>query len=222
MKFKKTLLAVSMAGLLTTGCSLSENARTAIGAGVGAVAGAVIGHQVNDKNGRYVGAVLGALAGGAIGKYMDSQQQRLEKALASSGITVTRVDKNTIKLNVPNSLTFAVNKSRLNSGAHGSLNSIAAVVNKYNKTAIHVLGFADSDGDSNYNLDLSKRRSESAGNYLASQGVVAGRIVATGYGETHPVASNSTRDGKAQNRRVEIYIKAIEKGNEQAAYASIY
>ncbi len=166
MKSKKTLLAISIASILTTGCTVTENQRTAIGAGIGAVAGGLLGHQFDNKRGRYVGAVLGALAGGAIGKYMDSQQEKLEKALASSGISVIRVDKTTIKLNIPHSLTFAVDKANLNPNAYGSLNSIASVINKYNKTALHVIGFADSDGKADYNIDLSKRRAEAVYNML--------------------------------------------------------
>lgn len=221
MRFQKTILAVTLSSTLV-GCTLTANQRTAIGALGGAVVGGVVGHQIDGKSGRYVGAVLGALAGGAIGHYMDSQQEKLEKALASSGISVTRIDKSTIKLNIPNSITFAVNKANLNPNVHGHLNQLAAIFNEYDKTAIHVLGFADSTGDANYNVQLSQRRAQSAANYLASQGVVSGRMVTTGYGAAYPIASNSTAAGKAQNRRVEIYIRAIESGKEQAAYAPIY
>lgn len=221
MKFQKTIMAVVLSSTLV-GCSLSDNQRTAIGALGGAVVGGVVGHQIHDKNGRYVGAVLGALAGGAIGRYMDSQQQKLEKALASSGISITRINESTIKLNIPNSITFAVNKANLSPSAYGSLNKLATIFNEYNKTAIHVLGFADSTGNADYNVQLSQRRAQSAANYLSSQGVVGGRMVTTGYGSAHPIASNSTAAGKAQNRRVEIYIRAIESGKEQAAYAPIY
>lgn len=222
MKLQKTVLAVALASSLVGCSSMSQDQKTALGAGVGAVLGGVIGHQVNDKNGRYVGAVLGALAGGAIGRYMDNQQQDLEKVLASSGINVTRVDEATIKLNLPNAITFATNKSDLNPNVANSLNAIANVVNQYKETAVHVLGHADSSGAEQYNLELSQRRAAAVGNYLASQGVVSGRIVARGYGESHPIADNSTAAGKAQNRRAEIYIRAIEKGNEQAAYNPIY
>lgn len=221
MKFQKAVTVVAIATALT-GCTMTQNQKTAVGALGGAVIGGVIGHQVNDKNGRYVGAVLGALAGGAIGRYMDQQQQDLENVLASSGISVTRIDKATIKLHLPDAITFAVNKANLNPAVYPSLNAISNIVNQYKETAVHVLGFTDSDGSEQYNLDLSQRRAQAAGNYLANQGVVSGRIVARGYGEAYPVASNANTTGKAQNRRAEIYIRAIEQGNEQAAYTSIY
>lgn len=221
MKFQKTLLAMTL-GATLTGCTLTQDGRTAVGAGIGAVVGGVVGHQINHKNGRYVGAVLGALAGGAIGRYMTQQQQDLERVLASSGISVTRIDDATIKINLPESITFAVNKSNLNPSVYPYLSQIASVLNKYPKTAVHVLGFTDSTGGAQYNMNLSQRRAQSTANYLASQGVVRGRLAIRGYGENYPIASNGTSYGRAQNRRAEIYIRAIRQGNEQAAYNPIY
>lgn len=224
MKFQKTLVAVAIAGTLTGCTTLSDNQKTAMGALGGAVVGGVIGHQVHDKNGRYVGAALGALAGGAITNYMNQQQQALEnsQALSTAGIDVSRTNESTIKLNLPAAITFAVNRSDLNNSVIHSLNEIVNVINQYPKTAVHVLGFTDSDGSDDYNLALSQRRAQSVANYLISRGVVAGRLVPNGYGKNYPIASNATAVGKAQNRRAEIYIRAIEEGNEQAAYAPIY
>ncbi len=221
MRFKKTLMAVTVAATLS-GCAMTQNERTGLGAGIGAVVGGVLGHQVNHKNGRYVGAVLGALAGGAIGRYMTQQQEALESALASSGIIVTRVDNATIKLNLPESITFAVNKANLNYSVKPALSQIARILNQYPKTAVHVLGFTDSSGSASYNMGLSQRRANATAGYLASQGVVRGRMAVRGYGENYPIASNSNAYGRAQNRRAEIYIRAIERGNEQGAYAPIY
>ncbi|MDP8080169.1 OmpA family protein [Phocoenobacter skyensis] len=222
MKIQKITSTLVVATMLAGCATMTDTQKVVFGALGGAVAGGVIGHQVDHKNGRYVGAVLGALAGGAIAHYMTQQQQDLEKVLASSGITVTRVDKGTIKLNLPNDITFAVDKSRLNSNVYGSLTSIANIVNKYNKTAVHINGFTDSTGSASYNQGLSERRAKSVANYLASRGVVAGRLVTRGYGENYPIASNSTVHGKAQNRRAEIYIRAIQQGQEHIAYAPIY
>ncbi len=153
---------------------------------------------------------------------MTNQQNDLERVLASSGITVTRIDNSTIKLNIPSDITFAVDSAQLSQNAMRSLAQVAAIINKYNKTAIHVLGFTDSSGSDAYNLQLSQRRAQSTANFLASRGVVRGRLVANGYGEGYPVATNATAQGKAQNRRAEIYIRAIQQGQEQAAYSPIY
>lgn len=221
MRFQKTILAVTL-GATLTGCTMTTDQRTAVGAGVGAVLGGVLGHQIDGRSGRYVGAVLGALAGGAIGRYMTQQQQDLERILASSGISVTRIDDATIKLNLPEAITFAVNKSNLNPSVRPYLNQIASVLNKYTKTAVHVLGYTDSTGSAQYNMGLSQRRAQSAASYLAGRGVVQGRLAVRGYGKSYPIASNANSRGRAQNRRAEIYIRAIERGNEQAAYAPIH
>ncbi|MPV85600.1 OmpA family protein [Ostreibacterium oceani] len=222
MKRKNVYLAIGL-GLALSGCqSLTDGQKTALGALGGAAVGGVIGHQVHDERGRYVGAVLGALAGGTITHYMNQQQSQLEDAVSGTGITVTRIDDSTIKLNIPNAITFDVNQANLKPTAQSALTQVAGVINQYPETAVHVLGFADSTGQAAYNLDLSQQRATSAGNYLASQGVVSGRIVARGYGEQFPIASNDNEAGRAQNRRVEVFIRAIQQGNEQAAYSPIY
>ncbi len=225
MKLQKTLIALTTAGMLT-GCAnmsqMTHNQKMALGGLVGAVSGGVLGHQVNDKNGRYVGAVLGGLAGAGLVHMMDKQQQALNNSLQNTPIDVSRVDQSTIKVNLPSEVTFAVNSDRLNGGVQSSLSSIVGILNQYPQTVIHVLGFTDSDGSDQYNLALSQRRAQSVANFLASRGVAGNRIVVKGYGEQFPVASNASAAGKAQNRRAEIYIKAVEKGNEQAAYTPIY
>ncbi len=228
MKLQKTLIGLVIAGTLT-GCAttpvnLTANQRLAAGATLGAIAGAVAGHQVHDKNGRYVGAALGALAGGAIANYMNQQQQVLQSSpeLKNKGINVSRQDTATIKLNLPSAVTFAVDKADLNSNVINSLNEIVGVLNQYPSTVIHVSGFTDSDGSDAYNLALSQRRAQAVANYLISRGVAASRLRAKGYGESHPIASNASAAGKAQNRRAELHIRAIEQGKEQAAYMPIY
>lgn len=222
MKLKKTITILSLVALVS-GCStLTQTEKASIGAVSGAILGGVVGHQVNHGGGKYVGAVLGALAGGAITYYMTEQQQDLEQALAKSGISVSRINDSTIKINLPETITFAVNQSNLNPAVYQPLGEIATVLNKYPKTAIHVLGFTDNTGSAQYNLNLSQQRASSVSSYLAAQGVVSGRMVVRGYGEAHPIASNATSAGRAKNRRAEIYIRAIEKGNEQAAYNPIF
>lgn len=222
MNFKKTALIIGMSAALV-GCeSLTQNQRTAVGAGVGAVVGGLVGNQVADGRGAAVGAVVGALAGGAIGRYMTETQQNLEQELANTGITVTRVNDSTIKLNIPTGLLFQTAKYDLNAGAMNNLAKIAGVLNKFQKTALNVEGHADSRGDAGYNLNLSQNRANSVANYLMGQGIINQRIIARGHGESYPVASNADEIGRAQNRRVEIYVRAIEQGNEQAAFAPIY
>ncbi|MGE0408946.1 MAG: OmpA family protein, partial [Amphiplicatus sp.] len=87
-----------------------------------------------------------------------------------------------------------------------TLNSVALVLKEFDKTTVSVYGHADSRGSESYNLDLSQRRAASVSSYLASQGVAPSRLRAVGYGESHPIADNSTAAGQAANRRVEIVI----------------
>ena len=109
-------------------------------------------------------------------------------------------------------------------GFHGSaiatptLDKLAGLLIKYNRTVVHVVGHTDSDGSDAYNLDLSRRRADAVANDLIAAGVPANRVRAEGRGEREPRADNATAAGKQLNRRVEIYIKPIVEGQEQRAY----
>ncbi len=219
---KKTALVLALSTALVGCDSLTRGERTAAGAGIGAATGAAIGYAIDHSGGGVVGGVIGALAGGAIGYYMDTQQEKMEKALGSSGIRVERIDKSTIKLVLPDSITFPVNKANLSSSIEPSLGQIAAIMNEYSKTVIHVEGHTDNTGAMEYNQKLSLERANNVAAFLESRGVIRQRIVAEGHNFQYPVASNDSEQGRAQNRRVEIFIRAVEKGNESAAYAPIY
>lgn len=219
---KKTILALAISTTLVGCDSMTDGQRTATGAGIGAVLGGVIGNNIDQNGGAVVGALLGALAGGAIAHYMDNQQEKLEKALASSGITVVRLDEATIKLVFPNSITFDVAKSNLSPSIEPTLTQLSAVVNEFSKTIIHVEGHTDNTGSLEVNEKLSIERANSVAGFLVGHGVMAQRIVAAGHNYKYPVASNDSDEGRTQNRRVEIFIRAIESGNENAASAPIY
>jgi outer membrane protein OmpA-like peptidoglycan-associated protein len=111
-----------------------------------------------------------------------------------------------IILNMPEDITFTSGSSRLKSGFDRTLNSVALVLRKYDRTTVLVNGHTDSDGSSSSNMDLSNRRALTVSNFLASRGVNSGRLVARGFGESQPIASNNSSAGKARNRRVEIHI----------------
>ncbi len=212
--------------IILSGCAgdgtMSDNYRGAIGGVVGAVAGGVIGHQINDDNGRYVGAAVGALAGAAIGGYMDRQQAQLQQQMQGTGVGVSRVDESTLQLNIPGDVLFATNQYQINSSFYTTLNSVAQTMQQYPETIVHVYGYTDSVGTDSYNQGLSERRANAAAQYLVNQGVASNRILTKGYGESYPRASNDTESGRAQNRRVEIYIKAIDQNNPQAAYQAVH
>lgn len=181
------------------------------GAAAGAAAGAIVGAVVggNAGKGAAIGAASGAAIGVGIGVYQDRQQAKLRERLANSGVSVTRVGDN-IVLNMPSNITFAVDQSDITPGFYETLNSVALVLKEYNKTIVSVYGHTDSTGSDSYNQQLSQRRALSVSNYLAAQGVAAGRLQAIGYGESRPVADNSSEGGRAANRRVEIVIDPVD------------
>ena len=178
---------------------------TAKGAGLGALAGGVIGAIAGDDEAAVAGAVAGAAIGGGIGNYMDRQEQELRAELEATGVRVQRNGDN-IRLIMPGNITFATAKSEINPGFYSTLNSVSKVLAKYDQTNVLVEGHTDSVGDASYNLELSKARAESVGEYLAGQGVSVPRIRALYYGEAQPIANNNTDAGRQQNRRVEIQL----------------
>jgi outer membrane protein OmpA-like peptidoglycan-associated protein len=183
----------------------------AIGAGVGAVAGLLIGNNpVQRRNAALIGAGVGALAGGAIGNYMDNQEAELRAQLQGTGVSVTRMGDRII-LNMPSNVTFATDQDQVIPPFYPTLDSVALVLRKFNKTLIDVDGHTDSVGNAGYNMDLSNRRANSVANYLAGRGVDPRRMSAMGYGLERPIASNASEMGRAQNRRVEIAIAPLKQ-----------
>lgn len=186
-----------------------QPSKLAIGAGIGAASGAVIGLLTSNNKNRQrsvlLGAGIGALAGGSVGYYMDVQEAKLRQRLQGTGVSVTRVG-NQIVLNMPGNVTFDTNSADINAGFYEVLNSVAIVLKAYEKTTIDVIGHTDSVGSANYNQQLSERRARSVAEYLASQQIMAERLLAVGRGESQPITSNSTPEGRSRNRRVEIQI----------------
>lgn len=183
-----------------------------LGAALGAVGGAVIGGGGRDsRNGALIGAGIGALAGGAIGNYMDNQEAELRAQLQGTGISVTRMGDRII-LNMPSNITFATDQDQVIPQFYPTLNSVAIVLRKFEKTLIDVNGHTDSTGSVAHNEALSERRAMSVASYLNSQGVDPRRVSALGFGPSQPIASNATADGRAQNRRVEIQISPLKAG----------
>ena len=205
------------AGLLFTlaGCTTinpyteeQQTSNVAKGAGIGAVTGAIIGAMKGDRKTALKGAVLGAAAGGGIGYYMDVQEAKLRQRLRGTGVSVSRVGNNLI-LNMPGNVTFKTASSNINAGFYQVLDSVAIILKEYSDTTVTVVGHTDSVGDAMYNQGLSEQRAQSVAGYLRSQDVAGQRFNTMGYGEQSPVASNATKEGRAQNRRVEITLTPI-------------
>ncbi|MBX9461710.1 MAG: OmpA family protein [Aquamicrobium sp.] len=212
---KKMMIGMA-AGVFLAGCTTNpytgeqQVSRTAGGAALGALAGAGLGTLAggNDRRNALIGAGIGALAGGAIGGYMDQQEAELRGYLQGTGVSVTRQGNN-IVLNMPSNITFATDQDQVTPAFYNTLNAVALVLNKYNRTLVDINGHTDSTGSAQHNLGLSQRRASSVATYLGQQGVDGRRFAINGFGASQPVAGNDTPDGRAQNRRVEIHLVPI-------------
>jgi outer membrane protein OmpA-like peptidoglycan-associated protein len=219
----KATLAVVLAAGLIAGCQTTdpytgEKKTTSttfgalIGAGAGAAIGMISGHDAKQRRQRaLVGAGVGALAGGAVGNYMDRQEAELRALMRDSGVTVTRKGED-IVLNMPGNITFRTGSADLNAQFFKVLDGVAQVSKKYDKTLIEIAGHTDNVGDANFNRQLSQRRASAVAQYLMSKGVAEPRIITAAGGEDHPIASNSTEQGRAANRRVEVTLAPLKEG----------
>ena len=176
---------------------------TAIGAATGAATGALVSN--NRGAGALVGGLAGAAVGGGVGYYMDTQEAELRAELASTGVNVIR-DGDNIRLVMPGNITFRTDSADINAGFYATLNSVAKVLNKYDNSTVMVLGYTDNTGSAEYNQTLSVKRANAVAAYLQGQGVKSSRFEIMGMGPSNPIASNTTADGRQQNRRVEIKI----------------
>jgi outer membrane protein OmpA-like peptidoglycan-associated protein len=149
------------------------------------------------------GAGIGAIAGGGVGYYMDTQEVKLRQQLENTGVSVTRQGENII-LNMPSNITFEVDRSDLRPDFVEVLHSVALVLKEYKSTIIEVAGHTDSTGSDSYNQLLSQQRAQAVTDVLIRDGVQPVRIDTVGYGESRPIASNNTPQGRQQNRRVEL------------------
>lgn len=192
--------------------------RTVLGTGAGILAGGLLGDLIGGGTGRIIGAGIGGVAGGVIGYKMDQQIKELKEQTAGSGVDVTEADNGqSILVNLPEGVTFDVGSYALKPQFRETLDKIAASMVQYPDSLIDVYGHTDSTGSDAFNQTLSENRAQTVANYLVMRGVSESRIRSRGYGETMPVADNSTPEGRAQNRRVEIKIVPVSQEQVQAA-----
>ena len=223
MPASRYLTLTALAGALAlAGCAGDPYQRTKIGAGVGAVAGAVLGHQLDDDAGRYVGGALGALAGAGVGYYMDEQEQAFDRELAEeqrrNELEVERLRDDTLKLSLDSEVSFDFGSAELKPAFTPTLDKLVGLLGKYDRTIVHVVGHTDSVGSDASNLTLSKRRADAVGDHLLRNGIASQRVRTEGRGESEPRDTNDTEAGRQLNRRVEIYVKPIVEGQEERAY----
>jgi outer membrane protein OmpA-like peptidoglycan-associated protein len=206
-----TLLALASA-LAIGGCAnMSETQRdSAKGAGIGAAAGVVLGGLTGGSKGAAQGAVLGAGAG-ALGGYiwsnrMQEQKKQMEAATAGTGIGVSQTADNRLKLDVPADAGFASGRATLSPTLVNVLGQFATTLQQNPATHVGIIGHTDNTGSDAINNPLSFDRANATRDYLVARGVAATRITTDGRGSREPVADNSTPQGRAMNRRVEIYV----------------
>ncbi|RSD31699.1 OmpA family protein [Vibrio pectenicida] len=193
----------------TTGESETNSATK--GALLGALAGVAVGLATGDdaterRQHALIGAAGGAAIGGGVGYYFDQQETALRKELLNSGVQVERVGENQLLLRMENGIGFQSSAYNLDPSIHNTLNGVAKILVQYPDTSLVIEGHTDSTGSNKTNQVLSERRAESVRSYLISKGVVSGRAVARGNGERVPICTNTTSEGRACNRRVEIKI----------------
>lgn len=206
------VVVASAVALLVSGCAgmTDTQQRTATGAGIGAAVGAALGGTQSGSKGVRNGALIGgALAG--IGTYiwsrqMEEQKRAMEEATAGTGVQVTQTRENLLQLDIPSDISFNVNSAAIQSSFRPILDRFAQTLVANTATTVQIIGHTDSTGNDSINNPLSVNRAARTRDYLVARGVMASRIMIDGRGSRDPVADNRSAQGRAQNRRVEIYV----------------
>lgn len=209
---KKIILGTALTALFISGCAdmnmTDTQRRTATGAGVGALAGAVLSSATGGKAG--TGAVVGAGVG-ALGTYlwsqnMEKQKREMEQATQGTGVSVSQTADNQLKLDIPSDISFDTGRSDIKGNFAPVLDRFAAGLRENQNTEVRIVGHTDNTGSDAINNPLSVDRANSTRNYLTARGVSGARIRVEGQGSYQPIASNATADGRSRNRRVEIFV----------------
>ncbi len=228
MKLLKTIsIGVLAIGLLIGECGCSSMTNTGkgalIGGGGGAALGAGLGALIGGGKGAGIGSAIGAAvgagAGTLIGNKMDKQKKQLEEQLGNQAKVETTTDQNglkAIKVTFEGGILFPTGKYSLNPQAKADLTRFAASLKDNPDTNVQIYGFTDNTGSFAVNQKLAGERADAVLSYLANSGVAPTRLSAEGIPMADYIADNSTAAGRAQNRRVEIYISANKAMIEKA------
>ncbi len=209
-------MSMVMMALVATGCKTMSRSQkgAAVGVAGGGVIGAVIGKKMgNTAAGAVIGAAIGGAAGSIIGRRMDKQAEEMEKVLGDAEV---RREGEGIVINFKEKVLFGYDQSELSTGSRSSLDKLANILKAYPDTDIQIIGHTDSKGTERYNERLSERRASAVASYLRGNNIPASRISTLGMGESDPVATNDSDEGRSLNRRVEFVITANEKMKEDA------
>jgi outer membrane protein OmpA-like peptidoglycan-associated protein len=210
---KRVMAAIVVMVFVLASVNCATWSKTAKGAVIGGAGGAVLGGVIGHAAGNTVlGAILGAAVGGAagayIGNYMDKQAAEIQRDL--EGAEVQRIGE-AIKITFDSGILFDIDKSALRSVSKTNLVKLATILNKYPDTNILIEGHTDDTGTDAYNMTLSRERAQAVSFELASDEVSSARFSISGQGETQPIVTNDTPEGRQKNRRVDIAILANDK-----------
>jgi len=214
--FRLFVLGIALFGIVASGCKTMNRTQkgAVIGAAGGGAIGAVIGKAAgNTAMGAIIGAAVGGATGAIIGRKMDKQAEEMKKVLGDAEV---RREGEGIVILFKEKVLFGFDRSDLTTSAQANLDKLVNVLQKYPDTDIQILGHTDSKGTDEYNQSLSERRASSVASYLSSKNVSSSRLTTKGMGESDPIATNDTEDGRSQNRRVEFVITANEKMKAEA------
>jgi outer membrane protein OmpA-like peptidoglycan-associated protein len=216
MNLKPKFVAVATISVLALSGCVSNTVqpmgeRTQSGAIIGGMLGGFLGANSSEENrlrNAALGAAAGAVAGGAIGATLDRQAQDLRGSLANDDIMIQNTGSELI-VTMPDGILFDVDSAAIRASLQSDIRALASNLQQYPDTTVDVVGHTDNTGSAGYNQDLSARRAQAVAGVLLEQGVSPARVRAFGRGESEPVASNLTPEGRQQNRRVEIIIRPI-------------
>lgn len=204
------------AALLAAGCANMSDTqrRTATGAGIGALGGAAVGALAGGHAGAgaAIGAGVGALGGYVWSQKMERQKQEMQAATEGTGVAVTQTADNQLRLDIPSDISFATGRSDISASLRPVLDRFAESLRANPTTDIRIVGHTDSTGSDAINDPLSLQRATSTRDYLVDRGVGSTRIQVAGRGSHEPIASNDTAEGRARNRRVEIFVGEPQPG----------
>lgn len=210
------IISTVAAAALLTGCAnMSDTQRhTATGAGVGALGGAALGAIVGGSagTGAVIGAGAGALGGYIWSQHMEKQKREMQAATQGTGVAVTQTADNQLKLDIPSDISFATGRADIQPNFRAILDRFASGLRASPNADVRIIGHTDSTGSDAINNPLSLERATSVRNYLADRGVNAAYVQVAGRGSREPIASNDTAEGRARNRRVEIYVGDRQQG----------
>ena len=213
-KLTQTVAGLSMVAVLS-GCAVtdSQGGRTAVGTGAGAAIGAGLGVLIGDSSkAAAIGAGIGAVAGGIVGYNWSGIKQDVQQSGASSlGVDVTEMPDGSLRVNIPSHVSFDSGRAQLKAPLLPVLDSVARALVQHPELRAVAIGHTDSTGGADLNQRLSVERAYAVTNYLAQHGVNSGYLRAEGRGPSAPVASNDTPQGRAMNRRVELYLYAVQR-----------